>query len=66
MEELLGSDVHIGLSDPIHVNWVSIGKLKQYAGAYVVGGGRNECLCEIRILMNAFNIRAKLIDSLIY
>lgn len=66
MEELLGAEVHIGLSDPILVNWVSVKKLRQYAGAYVVGGGRNECLWEIRILMNAFNIRAKLIDSLIY
>jgi hypothetical protein len=66
MEELLGPDAHIGMTDPIHVNWVSINKLRQFNGAYLVGGGKNECLWEIRILMNAFNIRAKIIKSLTY
>lgn len=66
MKQLLGADYLIGMGDPISVNWTSVSQLKRFNGAYLVGGGRNECLWEVRILMNAFNIRYKLIDSLIY
>lgn len=52
--------------DPLTVDWTSVAQLKKFSGAYLVGGGRNECLWEVKILMNAFNIRAKLVDSLIY
>ena len=52
--------------DPITVNWVSISQLKRFANSYIMGGARNECLKEIEILMNAFNISYKEIDSLIY
>jgi hypothetical protein len=30
------------------------------------GGGKDECLSEFRFLLEAFNIRYKLIDKLIY
>jgi hypothetical protein len=52
--------------DSISVNWVSVAKLKSYSPAYLVGGGRKECLEEIELMMNAFNIRYKRVDSLIY
>lgn len=52
--------------DPLSVNWTSIAQLKRFSGAYIVGGGRNECLREVELLMNAFNIRYKRIDSLVY
>lgn len=48
------------------INWTSVSQLKRFNGAYLVGGGRNECLREVEILMNAFNIRYKRIDSLVY
>lgn len=52
--------------DPLSVNWTSVAQLKRYSGGYLVGGGRNECLREVELLMNAFNIRYKRIDSLVY
>ena len=52
--------------DPITTNWASIAQLKRFSGAYIVGGGRNACLREVELLMNAFNIRYKRIDNLVY
>jgi hypothetical protein len=52
--------------DAITTNWTSIAQLKRFSGAYIVGGGRNECLREVELLMNVFNIRYKRIDSLVY
>ena len=52
--------------DPISVEWISIKKLKQYNNCYIMGGGRNECLREVELLMNAFNIKYKRINKLVY
>jgi hypothetical protein len=52
--------------DGIFVNWLRIGLLKKFNGAYIMGGGRNECLREVELMMNAFNISYKRIESLIY
>ena len=52
--------------DNISVNWVSIKQLRKFNGAYIVGGGRNECLREVELMMNAFNIKYKRINSLVY
>jgi hypothetical protein len=52
--------------DPLIVNWISLAQLKKFSGAYLVGGCRNECLREVEFLMNAFNIRYKRVDSLVY
>lgn len=54
------------IDDPILVGWAAVDKLKEFNGAYIVGGGRNECLREVELLMNAFNISYKRIDSLVY
>lgn len=54
------------MSDNISVEWTSIAQLKRFSGAYIVGGGRNECLREVELLMNAFNIKYKRIDHLVY
>ena len=48
------------------INWTSVAQLKKFNGSYLVGGGRDECLREIELLMNAFNIKYKRIDSLVY
>ena len=47
-------------------DFMPISILKQISPFYLVGGGRNECLREIELLCNAFNIRYTRIDSLIY
>jgi hypothetical protein len=52
--------------DPMTVGWTSVAQLKRFNGAYLVGGGRDECLREVELLMNAFNIKYKRIDSLVY
>jgi len=44
MRDLLGDDYLIGMGDPISVGWASVAQLKKFNGAYLVGGGRNECL----------------------
>jgi len=54
------------LDDPIIVNWTSMAQLKRFSGSYIVGGGRKECLREVELLMNAFNIKYKRIDSMVY
>ena len=52
--------------DPISIGWVAMDQLKRYNNCYLIGGGRHECLAELAILMNAFNIKYKMIDNLIY
>jgi len=52
--------------EPLTVNWTSVAQLKRFTGAYIVGGARDQCLREVELLMNAFNIRYKRIDSLVY
>ena len=54
------------LDDPLSVGWTAIDQLKRYNNCYLIGGGRNECLKEVTLLMNAFNIKYKLINELIY
>lgn len=52
--------------EPFIINWTSVAQLKRFDGAYIVGGARLECLREVELLMNAFNIKYKRIDSLVY
>ncbi len=66
MKQLLGHDYLIGMGDPISVGWADVALLKKFSGAYIVGGGRGECLREVELLMSAFNIKYKRIDSLVY
>ena len=67
MRELLGADFQeFVLSDGIYTEWTSISQLKQFSGSYIMGGGRNECLREVELIMNAFNIKYKRIDHLVY
>jgi hypothetical protein len=67
MRALIGREYRqFDLDDPLIVNWTSVAQLKRFNGAYIVGGGQNECLREVELLMNAFNIRYKRIDSLVY
>ena len=50
----------------ISVEWTSVSQLKRFSGSYLVGGGRNECLKEVQLLMNAFNIRYRVIEKFVY
>jgi hypothetical protein len=52
--------------DSINLPDISIAELKRYNGCYLCGGGRKECLAEFGLLMDAFNIKYKLVDKFIY
>lgn len=52
--------------DPLIVEWTSVGQLKRYSGAYIMGGGREECLREVELLMNAFNIKYRRVEEFVY
>ena len=46
---------------------ISIADLKNnWNGSLLCGGGMNECLKEIQLLMSAFNIKYKLVNDFIY
>lgn len=62
---IMGAIEEMG-DDPLITEWTSIAQLKRFSGAYIVGGGREECLREVEILMSAFNVKYKRIDSLVY
>lgn len=62
--QIMGSDQL--REEPFSINWTSVSQLKRFSGAYLVGGGREECLREVELLMNAFNIRYRRIDTLVY
>ena len=48
------------------INWTSVAQLKRFSGSYIMGGGKEECLREVELLMNAFNIKYKEISEFIY
>ncbi len=52
--------------DMIYIPEISIPELKSMSGALIGGGGNDECLKEILVLMNAFNIKYKLVKDWIY
>lgn len=54
------------LDDGLGVEWTSVAQLKRFSGSYIMGGGRNECLREVELLMNAFNIKYREIEEFIY
>jgi len=52
--------------DMIYIPEVAIAELKTFSGALIGGGGRDECLRELEILMSAFNIRYKQVQDWMY
>ena len=61
----LGVPEHI-LDEYFRVEWTSVAQLKRFSGSYLMGGGRDECLREVTLLMNAFNIKYRLVNEFIY
>ena len=67
MQQLIGNEWEDWMADDnLSVEWTSVGQLKKFNGAYIMGGGRDECLKEVELLMNAFNIRYKRIEDFVY
>lgn len=70
-EELLGDDFEevstfLDIEEAFYIPDINIGKLKEFDGSYIVGGGKNECLKEVQLLMSAFNIKAKMVSDFVY
>lgn len=52
--------------DMIYIPDIAINELKSMSGCLLGGGGNHECLKEIQLLMNAFNIKYRLVNDWIY
>ena len=64
--EIAGNEWAPWMEDsPLIVNWVGIDLLRRHSG-YICGGGRDECLREITLMMNAFNIKYKMLERFVY
>jgi hypothetical protein len=50
----------------IYLPDINIGTLKTLSGSLLGGGGHHECLKEMQLLMNAFNIKYKMVGDWIY
>ena len=71
MVEIIGQDKYTEYEDAIEGDMISIPdisipELKSLSGALIGGGGKHECLKEITLLMNAFNIKYKLVKGWMY
>jgi len=52
--------------DSINLPDIPLNILKKWSGSYIIGGGKNECLKEVQILMSVFNIKYKEVRKFIY
>ena len=66
METALGEFHDWMIYNPISVEWTSVAQLKRFNGSYIFGGACKECLKEVQLLMNAFNIKYKVIEEFVY
>jgi hypothetical protein len=64
-EEYGVEDMVLG-GDNLYIPSIDLGELKKFSGGYLCGGGQHECLAEIQLLMNALNIKYKLMREFIY
>jgi len=66
-QKLVGDDGGSWMyDDGIYLPEISIGDLKALSGSLLGGGGQHECLKEMQLLMNAFNIKYKMVGDWIY
>ncbi len=50
----------------IYLPDINIGTLKELSGSLLGGGGKHQCLKEMQLFMNAFNIKYKMVNDWIY
>jgi hypothetical protein len=68
LQEVLGNEWRDVMEhDPLIIPYyIPLGYLKKLSPFYLCGGGRNECLREVELLCNAFNIKYKRINDFVY
>ena len=59
-------DFPVDRDDGIYIPDISVAHLKSFSGALLGGGGKHECLRELELFMNAFNIKYKRVKGWIY
>ena len=64
--EYLTQGENIPQNDPIFIPPIPLNTLKQFNGAFICGGGKHECLKEVQLLMNAFNIKHTMMSQFIF
>jgi len=67
LQQLMGDDFderHI--NEGIYLPDVNYDQLKSFNGGLVVGGGCNECLYEVRLLMNALKMTYQVMNTYVY
>jgi hypothetical protein len=52
--------------DSIYIPDINIADLRKLSGSLIGGGGRHECLRELQLFMNAFNIKYKQVEEWTY
>jgi molybdopterin converting factor small subunit len=55
-----------GFDDSINLPDISMSVLKKFKGSYLIGGGKTECLAEVKLLMDTLNINYTLVKNFIY
>ena len=65
LDQLTQNDT-IPLNDPIFIPPIPLNTLKHFSGAFICGGGKHECLKEVQLLMNAFNIKYTMMRQFIF
>jgi len=66
LREIPDLDDYSFSDDPIYLPDIPISVLKSYSGSYIVGGGKNECLKEMHILLSVFNIHVVQVSRFVY
>jgi len=67
LEKLVGDEwSEYMYDDAIYIPDIAIAELKTFNNALIGGGGRDECLREIELLMSAYNIRSKRVRNWMY
>lgn len=62
----LGNGDDLRQHGEIHLPGFDLNYLKSFSNAFICGGGRNECLREIQLLFNAFNIKYTIFSQFVY
>jgi hypothetical protein len=67
LEKIMGQDYDERCEgDPLIINWVDFDTLRRFGKGYLCGGGRNECLAEVRLMMDILAIPYRLLEKFIY
>jgi len=64
LTQLVGDDMP--QCDNIYLPHIDLLQLRSFNGAFLCGGGENECLKEVQLLMNALNIKYKVMSKFVF